>query len=149
MKSKRFNNSSHPITRIIDRSIESRQKSDRELSVTTITDDVARRVPMHVIHQYLPNLLRELVRLRMVQRGLYIADDVTYERKTDINMTDEEFAAQVRVKNRNVRRARRALRLDRNVRDFLADQARLKGRSVTMGEFEKEIDAMYERQEAH
>jgi hypothetical protein len=145
MRSRRFRYSTHPLTRAIDASIDARKAAGHQVTTGDIAGDLVSTVPAALMLTEFQRLVASRVRLRLKARGELVVNDVTWARETDVNVTDAEFHVTLDIKSENLRRVQRRLRADRDVGRFLDRQAARLGRPVTMGEFETQIDTIYER----
>lgn len=145
MRSRRFRNSRTALGNLIDQAVENRETAGSKVSTPLIVGDVVSAAPAVVMLSEFGRLLGPRVNARLKARGLLVVDEQTWERHTDVNVTDSEFKVTTRIKYENLERCRRRYRADRDVEKFLNRQAARLGRSVTIGEFEAQVDAIYTR----
>lgn len=143
MRSRRFRRSGHPLTQAIDTAIDARKAAGHPVVTRMVADDLVSTVPAALMLTEFSRLVRGRVRDRMKARGEFVTDDSTWERATDVDITDIQFHTTLRIKDLNVQRAQDRLKADTAVGVFLDKQAKRLGRPVTMGEFEGEIDHIY------
>ena len=143
MRSKRFRYSSHPLTRAIDTSIDARKAAGSPVTTGDVAGDLVTTVPAALMLTEFRRLVGGRVRSRLKARGEMVVDDTTWERMTDVDVSDVDFKTTIKIKSQNLKYVRDRLRADRDVEKFLDKQALRLGRSVTMGEFEAQIDAIY------
>lgn len=145
MKSRHFRYSSHPLTRAIDTAIDARRTTGQPVNTGYVSSDLVSTVPAALMLTEFERLVGPRVNARLKARGEIVVDNRTWERRTDVDVTDTEFTTYTSIKREHVQRCARRLRADTAVEKFLAKQAARKGRPVTMGEFESQIDAIYAR----
>ena len=143
MRSKRFRRSNHPLTRVIDAAVDARQAAGSRVSTGMIVDDLLHSVPGPLMITEFGRLVGGRVNARLKARGEIVVNDLTWDRRTDVDVTDTEFSVYAGIKQSHVDGVLRRLKADRDVERFLNRQAAKLGRSVTMGEFEAEIDGIY------
>ena len=143
MRSRHFRRSRHPLTQAIDTSVDARIAAGLPVSVGLVSQDLVTTVPAALMLTEFGRLVQGRVNARLKARGQKIVDDQTWQRATDVDVTDVEFKTTVSIKAENLRRVQRRLQADQAVEAFLDAQALTLGRSVTMGEFESQIDSIY------
>jgi hypothetical protein len=145
MKSKHFRHSNHPLTMVIDRCVDAREAAGHPVSRGLVTSDLTSTVPAVVMLSEFQRLVGPKVTARLKARGYLVTDTLTWERTVDMDVTDIEFHYTVDIKAAHLSAVQARLKADRDVAKFLDAQATKLGRPVTMGEFEKQIDAIYDR----
>ena len=145
MRSRRWRRSSHPLTTLIDTAVNARQASGLPITTGAIVNDVMSAVKASTMFATYASMLGPRVRARLVARGLRVVDDTTWVRETDVAVDNVDFATAIAVKVAHINHVRRWLKADQDVQKFLNRMAARLGRNVTVGEFEKQVDAIYER----
>ena len=75
------------------------------------------------------------VNARLKARGEIVVDDKTWDRKTDVDVTNVEFGVYVGIKQSHLTHVQDRLKADLAVGKFLAKQSAKLGRPVTMGNY--------------
>lgn len=143
MRSKRFRRSNHPLTRVIDAAVDARKTAGSPVSTGEVVSDLLNSVPGPLMITEFGRLVGGRVNARLKARGEIVVDDKTWDRKTDVDVTNVEFGVYVGIKQSHLTHVQDRLKADLAVGKFLARQSAKLGRPVTMGEFEPEIDAIY------
>jgi hypothetical protein len=143
MKSRRFRRSGHPLTQAIDASVDSRQALGLPVTTGQVTSDLVGTVPAALMLTEFGRLVGGRVRDRLRARGELVIDETTWERATDVDVTDQQFKVTVAIKQENVNRVTARLKAEKEIEKFLDRQAARLSRPVTMGEFEAQIDKIY------
>jgi hypothetical protein len=143
MRSRRFRYSSHPLTTAIDAAIDARKAAGHPITTGAVASDLVSTVPAALMLTEFGRLVGGRVARRLKARGLLITDSTTWDRVTDVDITDSEYHVTLDIKNLHLGRVQKRLKADRAVGAFLDKQAAKLGRPVTMGEFEKDIDGIY------
>lgn len=143
MRSRRFRRSGHPLTRVIDAAVDARKATGSPVATGLIVQDLLASVPGPLMITEFGRLVGGRVNARLKARGEIVVDDRTWDRKTDVNVTDVEFSVYVGIKQAHLGHVAARLKADRAIERFLAKEAAKAGRPVTMGEFEPEIDGIY------
>lgn len=143
MRSKRFRYSKHPLTQIIDAAIDARKNAGSRISTGEVVGDLLKTVPGPLMVTEFKRLVGGRVNSRLKARGEVVIDAKTWDRKTDVDVTNVEFDAYFGIKQSGLLHYQDRVKADADVKKFLNRQAVKLGRPVTMGEFEPQIDGIY------
>jgi len=143
MRSQHSRRGRTPLTQAIDQSIDNRKATGQPITTSLVAGDLIHTVSVGLMISLFTRLVTSPVRARLQARGLILVNDQTWDRTTDVNVTNAEFHVTLNVKEHNLFFVTKHVKAARAVAKFLDAQAARLGRPVTMGEFAKQVDAIY------
>lgn len=140
----------HPVTVRIDEAVDLLERHGQPLTLDDIRVNVKKRLTWNDFSS--EEALDAVVDIRLARRlkdlGVVAVDaDGSGERKLFDDCTLAEFDEQITIKQRNVTYVANRLRVDKAVREFLAEKQAMADHPVTVGEFREQIEAIYAEHE--